>query len=1617
MANFDFQQIIDNLSYGQEEFPSNPVFQLDASSDILLNTNDEDETNIIKYININEEFNKNQSLFASFVTSLSMTDREFLEAAAVFRNISRAPFSFLYNILTGKSSFIKEVKEVQFNNSFFNVISFNSVRSIKVLEQGLGKGLLWSKVQFFVNSPDGLSIKLEGFCLTSKIKQITISNKKSISSEYGLLVKVQGSNPNLFLNNIVYKPVYSPELIDNILYNKEICSYTILTEVELEDFNGVSEQQVKTLFSEAYSRAIKKVLKYTNKKTDKNFEEEFYCFGKIQNYYIGTRIGEKPTIFVTIPWRNIEAVAEVDNTLLESARVFLRSGEVINNIRKSIEETTIFDINTATPSILSVLPPSENSNLKYDYAKIISDKVSSSGATKEYVSPSEIQNIQGRIVLLPFDGIEELQNYILTASDYLREYNEKLVQELEDNEDSESKIRLSLYSESFDLFSSRLKQLLIDNADVLNNTNSLSILNLQLIFDGPKLIDIYLIDDTNDEPLKLNGSTDLASSEPCNDQTFCFFLTNINSINSINTEEKTITDFLSEYVYPSELSRIRYSQNSFNEFKQKELDCLKDYETAAKERLKANSNEFINNIISEETIKNLETSFSKKEWENVFEELKRITNENIDAAIDLRTINWDLIIEELTKCITSVELRDIVIIFLDIIKKWQVNKIPLACQLPPAPIPRFPVIRLPKAPNLPSIVTAYYTNFAVTIVNSRNDLIQTVIRGLIDLASLCRLNIDPSEVGKTKPEDLLRDFSESSLGLESQQEADEVKLVMASTAETLTKNEFITLLVGTASKNTLKLAKTQINKLESNKEIVVLPSKLGDYFEIINETKKTSLSDIKVKDFFMKFMQFIKTEEISNLNEQQLSSNIELLCLTDTTITDNITKALKNKGLSEEQINKELEKREEQIKNIVNSFANSLSALDKGIASGPEIVCKVLEDGTKVQGLNDSLGVPDAFSISKKNTLNSLYSGFDDSYNSDFKSWLNNLTKKEISTSGDARQSQSTAQNIFLGDFNVSWAQNHNLSDDLRLLQSIVCPPLIYGSDKSDDNLAKYFTKSSRASVIVNSFFRKNGDTITSIDTNTDFSSIKQAVGIDFSRDGGRDLTTDDKKVLQDANSIYTKKLSFSKENISLPLTGDGFDFNLLLERTGELSRYNDLLVEKNLYLRYKNSKIFELKKDENQKNAISAIFSTDLNPILTKNDKKCNKLDKRLINTSEIINKVINTNNNCSQPRISFDGKKLEDTPVDTNNKNATLDLFLRLYSIDFNLKLSPLYYFVPLAINDTFLFICYELFKKDITMMFGNTFTESIVKMLQESNLDKNDFVAFKNKFASELKSVNKKMSEMFKDAGLSSSESDKVYDKNLTSYLDFLYETLVLNNQIIANDVFINNNFCLLKRVDGQEKTIELRFFTNNVYTPTGISNSILIYNAKITSTYNFRQDQNLKNAFYTFFTVFYNVDELLASFLGVTLASLTSINKVNNSFTSSKQQLKNVFDIIAAASDYTKTFQDNGFTALMSKLKVLIDIPDFFVTSLAETTDPNVALASPISKAYEIGAIFAELAGVKLPLKKLPLILTSPAIALSGIPPLTPQGYISIALSAKDLAIDTGESVTNEDKEKC
>jgi len=1805
MANsINFQKIIEDLSFSQENFPTSADFIVGAGENIALSINDSDDTKIIKHLLGAEDFVQAESRWKRFERAISETDADFAKFADTVGQVLKAPATFIYDYAYNKD--VSSIAEFTFENTFFNVIAFSNAKSIKIIDYGLGKNLSWCKILFQINTAEGEKLQ-EGYCLKKSIRKLpNTSNKQLIDVQSSIL------KSNMYARSINNSVIPSAVDINKVVSSDETAAYYTAKEVNILNFEGLTEEVVKEEFRKTFSQGIKEILLDQNKEeTDngQNFEDKYYLFGRIDNYYISPRAGERVLIIVSVPVKNIEAVTKVKNVAQEIVTATADALAALPDLASKVENITVFDFNELAPNISAALQGGPNAGATFDY---VNAAFGDNPLTKEYISPQEIEIIPSRIVVLPFEDYEALKVIFEKSAENIFQYQLKIDEEIRKNEDTKVFIDLSSYAENILNFYQSLLNLRKKNSTQIVATQEKKSLLLQ--FSNAILESISMISGPEVGPPQIQeliGARSLIENDPVTDITFSFLLCNIIPL-SKEDNSVSISQFLAKYITPGSLAEIKFAQGTFGNFSESNKQCLRDYKTRTIDNLKTNSNEFLNNIVSGETIQNAKDSFSEQEWQTTLDNLKQITKDRFDQLKDFKTINWDAIIEELISCIVDAETRELVRFLLEALKNWLINDIPLACQIPPLPIPKFPLIKLPTFPHLPSLVSSYYAQFGSAVVDARTDILVTLIRSLLNLSEKCRTNVNPDRFGDTNAEDLLN--GDLSQGLEqegvldaaqenSEQELNEIKLILSNISQSLTKEEILSLFLGVPNNLTLKITKSTINNLELQQNpIKIIPPKLGTKKA---ENNFTTLSDSKVINYFGKFKNLINSQVLQDYQTKDLSSDPDLLCIDNQTLNNNLKKSYLEKGLSEQDALKEIERKDEEVKKVIAELGIALNALNSEFIKMPPMNCQKNPDGSITPGISDKVGpFPDSFKKATNNTLNGLLKTVDQSYNFDINSWLNNCT--QVTSSGN------TTNNLFLETPKITFTDFLNRSFNSEFIIdntfSLITNKIEVKYNISNFNFInpgedQYFDLFPVSKITIQSNEISSSNTIINrqIGSSLLTSSYSFVSGSSISKINGlqKDFTQKQIETIKNSKflSVSSSYLTSSTET-PFKLVDQNYNIyqtNLFLSNSPILGKnlWNDLFKKiNNSYVKqYHRSFLFtKIAATENSK--YSKAYNINFNPLLTLKQKKCGEKDLRLLTIDDLV-KIMQENaakNACIQPKVDQNGKVLE-SEVNRANLESAAIILLRLYAIDFNLKLLPLNAVATMLKIDSFYAVCHSIILKDIEQLFGSTFKNRIEKILLEKyflennikdyNLDRdiltdnNKFNSFKTYFKKEFIEIAKKIYPIYEKA-LKNKKINKedfsfaekiIYKNKYENYLDYLFDNiLVINSEFNSSlslinkiksleyeisaqqqskeaamaaliDFFINPNtgrfsnittevlkevltgllppeliddlikyisdnytevnqvggeavvadpFSLnqylinkdqRKPIDDGEKSFikyELRFtpslyinaikeseakikekkelleifkaenqnveeqlnilpFAINIFDkraqfklcPTrNITVANLQYNIDVIDLYNFgiiddnfdyKKDSNFKKVFYEYFSTYYPIEEMISCYSSAILLSLSSVNKINDSFNATKQQIRNIFSVVDRASDYTKEIEDTGLTFLLSQLKVIPQIAKSFTKSFAQVTDPNITISSAISLAYKSGVAAAENAGVEIPAKNLPLYVPSAALS-TLLPPITPQGYAAVAISVSDETFEIASGTTNED-DKC
>lgn len=1653
MANI--QDIITNINYGQEDYEANPVFILKPNSLFFSIVEESDEATILKYAAAFQGIGTEQYTLWEKLTQPTQqleADKEFGDYVRKITNAISAPKNFILNYLENRDTAVNSVISVPHQTTKLIAASFSDAKAVRLLENGFGKSLKWCKIVIKIGQDK------YGIAITTRdaIQNIVKNRVKDrIDDQFDSILNTPELIPKLYpSSNYSLSPSQkaSTEEIEKSYYSSEIAAYIGTYEVDIDRFD-VDDNIIVEKFTNTLKYAVVNILKNANRfptLNEASFIDLFYSFAKIESYYINPRRGIKPKILVSIPYRNIIAVTESDREIIESLHTVLVDGpQRLQNALNSVSGKEIFNFDKFAPNITNALAGGPNAGLKLDYVSEADKLFSDDPSSKKYVDRDEFTALENRKVTIPLRDLPKVGEKFVAVLD---SYTKKLVEELDKNDDNKTQLDLSLYRRSAEQYFKIIGQL---RAEAFLKIDSGSIDKYCMIFQykSGALETIFCYGE--DRIVLLEGSEQFVRSSLFSDQTFRFFSTNILSLYEVEPDKKSITEFLSEYVTPKELAKIEYASGTTDRFVQRELECLRTYKNNLTNQLKINTNEFANNIISAETIKNTKANFDKTEYQKLADQIKAINAQTLASSVDLKTIQWDSIINEIVGCIQDKEIRELILLLLKTLKDFFVFDIPLACQIPVVTLPRFPVVRLPTIPHVPSIVASYYANFGRSLVAARTDMILLILKGIFNLFDICQLSTDPSKAGETKADDLLDPYTQISQAQNSREgqfksagiaknsiETDEVALLLADISRYLTESELVRLFYGLPDQITLSIVKSRITSLEADGTLRVIMPEFGEDKKLHtdNKTQVTILIDNKVIFFFAKFGKI--TNESAVARVQQNISTVDLLCI-ETSELDNKNKdALLEKGLSEEQALQEIQRRKDEAARSIAELAVGLSLLGKAQVEGPPINCVKNPDGTITPGLSDKAGRPKAFTMGSERLVDKMYAPFEEAYNDNISDWPT-LTEFRIY---ETKLYENKSQNFDTGSAYMQPLQkalddrklffNCTTSDSEKTLTSTFDSFIYTNDDYSDERLKKAAAlqlQSNKVSVRISK--KQEGDVFN-----------KQVL-----------ITTEGQlpNLFSDQEKQQLKEKFDIKIATELVETSSTSKFVSLGE--AEVNPFIGLYAEV-LKKRLESSPYFyreqidygaslvsdsSIELDENKKFE-TPIPKINLNPLLTKKQKSCSNyksLDKRLINNINDLRDLAKkaAEKTCTPQIISPDGIKLSRSPSDMSNLTIATQMFLRIAAIEYNLRLLPLGNMVKTIDSDTFYEAIYHLFIKEIENSIGKQYTDIIFESLlgqyiedeklndpkrgNESsdevfpvynsakellNSDKYKILSFIKYFKNaHFKKVNEQMEVLIKEYNLIPN-----IDKQYNNLFEYEYQKI------------INNASKITETKSSEIWRLKFNFTDIGVRTSLGNESgpqNLFSFQVKTDKAYRTIHESGLESDFKEFFKdFFYNklhLQDVYESHVLAILFSTSSIGKINSIFNGSKFALKTVLDVMINCSDYTKKAKDTGFTAAMSRLKALAMVPEFMIKAMAESIDPNIKIANTLTMAYEMGAVAAEAAGVDVQPKKLPLFVTSPivtAASLGFLPPLTPFGYAAIGLSLKELNIKKDNSLDNSDK---
>lgn len=1701
MAQIDFKKIIEKVNYGSNPF----AFFLKSGSDIIIPLDFQvSQNSIYNYISINEKIEETDAKEEQ-ISSVDSTFGEFIQNVERFLG---APASFVNDYIRNSIAETPSQQSTQPNQTNLSgvirltripstlanaellqdiifAIQFESQKEIQILESGIGKNFVWSKIAFkhFINGTESIRT---GYCRTEDLVNKTENKKELITDFPGLLTEIidKSTSDRLKPTSDFYNFSLADAEPDKIVFDKKTASYLILAPTSIENLNIIDipediteperllrEQDISNLlnneFAKIFSQVVKKTMAFENRSEttsdNKNYEDKYYLFGKVEDYYISPRPIEPLYILVKIPLRNIYATSTPG--IREIGSAIFGAVNSANSFVQGLDGKTAFDFSQKFPAIDSFLGAASNNAIANE--NLLDQIYNPSFSPNEYIDRENFKKAKNRSIAIRMNNFKE---QFTTVADTLKKYKEEVDLERQKSEEQQKiiyNIDFFFYEKYFREFPDILDNFFMENGNFTLESVRKEI--IYFIFNGSSVSDVGFIN--NPDYLVINGKDQLLQNLPFNDETFLFLLSNFEFIHKIDSSKESITDFLDKYIAPEELAYYQYvDSKSDDAIDKKSKDCLKSQKDLLKQQLKQNTNTFLADLKIGESKKNIEQT---KEWLDITKNSKEATDKGElkkesefsewgKKFIDPKTVDWNVIIGELASCISDKEVRETAEWLTIALKDKLLKDQPLACSLPNFTIPKFPSIRLPPIPNIPSLLDNYLKRLENQSILAREQILISLLKGILDLFSLCEEADNALDIGKTNAEEpLIASNSQPLTGgspedntfndnnrqnqlkdanlINSNEDAEtvssEISLLLAEISKNLTKPEIISLYTATSSAKTIRITKLVISNLvNKKKELPNLRSKLGS--TINNEYKP---SDIKVIEFFAKFSKILKPEALTEQQDLQkkLANEPDILCKEPSEIDSNYAKKLSQKGLSDENAIAEAQRRRDDVKKKIANLVNSINLLDKDFLTPPPLNCVKNPDGTITPGISDSVEEPKELENIRNAHIESLYGPFDKQYNSDFKKWFSTAIQTKPNLDEDGDVTGSTVQ--FLGfyrdlfDKSVLLEQNNIFSitsnpisiteENEKTSKYAFLSPLDSKSNLVKTQLKTYilnnyfFVSSSNSSI--NNFFTFYMETkdIQKINTKFSFESSYQVSS-----------STDD----------------LIKFNISQGTK------NKIIEKyfTKIQQRYNDSfyfkLTDDIVFIEGENPLSGVKNEDDSEFKAAKSplVGKLVLNPIRTKKEILCKKQDSRLINILDEI-KISAKNSmakSCFQPIFLPDGKKAELSPADKANNLGSIRLLLRLYAIDFNLKLLPYGNFLSFMQGNSLYEACYQLMIKDLQNLFGVTFKNKIIKLIvdeyaSEQNLSEEEKIIFaaqeKNKIDAFIRyfkdenfiGVNKQIKLLVNntinnskfDKSIWNTEEKDLFNNSYDNLLDYEFKNIpvinVINERLPINKTSIDNNSVIILKTGATTQLKLLEEIPSENLDDYIKNKSITLFEKQITG--DFREDTNLTAAFRSFFKYYVPLEEIYSLSIRNSLITLSSINSFNSSFNACKKQLKTILDIIEYANDINKNIEDDGITELFSKLKVSFQIPAFMVTALAESIDPNVAVASKISKAYEAGVAVATAAGVDIPIKKLPLFITSPLLFASFLFPLSPVGIPAILLSLKDLNIDFDSSTVTED----
>ncbi len=901
---------------------------------------------------------------------------------------------------------------------------------IVVLEVGLGKDFSWIK---FKKTSSETGVVLYGLCPESSIVPSVerLVSPESFKLAFEVILNNGGtgtSQDKATPKTLKIKDITADVISEEVVFDKNAATYATVIKTDL--FKIINDADTKSKLSIAYKNGVKRILEaYSRKRQvslpsgiNSDIEDYYIGFSKIYDYYINPRPEIPLTILVALPERFLIAVTEIQAA---------QQDEIVNSFNSQYENLTTTSGAEDNRNALQKLEDAyDNISSKIESAVNVNNLVPSQ-ITELFAS---VDNFDGDPDFVP-GGLDSLINGDLFIADTKYMKPETVSTSLRrikilNKEDSDKK-----FQKLIDIFDEIIKTVQKETkankgnpkvlyrvdfagykAKIVSAKNKIS-----KILDGKKANYFYLyFDEAYVSKLTyVSDNAEVAIPDasfqgyPFSDRTLNIFISNLDAYTDelSPSDQGSITGFLEKYVYPESLAVVVPLGETEED---PGSECLKNWKDHYKDSLKAQTDAFINETNLQENIANIKASFNEAEWQVAVAGIKNALDTSIDEY-NWKSIDWEYVIIKGTECVGDSTTRDSIRFLLRALKAYLEGQ-PLECLLPLYALPKFPSFRLPKIPKLQSIVQYFFDQLANEAAAQRAEAIRFIVQSLLEILQICETeqqgsfldNLDPSRnsssllgtpagaLGQSLEQqeeqfydDLLRNNilieGESSRAISAQ-----IKILIDETVKALSDRESVRLFLGIPTDIILETTKAIISVqyvaknidliikefLINEEDVSVLPG-LRDITSLLDEEK--------IKAWYQKFGPLLRPDVLDSI-QVQLSQNPDLLCLPRNEIETRIKDALKAKGLSDEDIQSEIERRNERLKQATDKLASAITLLSQDAIVG--------QNNCSTDSQAAKFGRPKAHEKMTETTVTRLFNKFEKIYDSDLKKWVENAHEK-----------------------------------------------------------------------------------------------------------------------------------------------------------------------------------------------------------------------------------------------------------------------------------------------------------------------------------------------------------------------------------------------------------------------------------------------------------------------------------------------------------------------------------------------------------------------------------------------------------------------------------------------